>query len=296
MIDRGCLSLNNNCNLNCRYCHFNDKQGKKSVFNKQQIIRIINNIHEYCISNNLKAFKLGIVGAGEPMIYKNLIFDILDYVKNNNYNEFNMYTITNGTLLSKEDLQKFYNYKDYIKICFSLDGYKEIHNYGRDKYDDVINTINLYKIIFKESPAINATVNALSILNYKKLIEFFENNELYNVTFSKLVGYTGLDLYISDKEFENFMKNVKESKLCSRQFNIEKKYDCTMYGKLCGVGRTNIFFTPEGIFPCGRFYKNEKYLLGDIDFSINQIEKNVLKMIPVCDGECYYDKYVEVKK
>ena len=40
-----------------------------------------------------------------------------------------------------------------------------------------------------------------------------------------------------------------------------------MYGTLCGVGRTNIFVTKRGIYPCGRFYGNEDYNYGAFDFS-----------------------------
>ena len=69
-----------------------------------------------------------------------------------------------------------------------------------------------------------------------------------------------------------------------------------MYGKLCGVGRTNIFITPEGVYPCGRFYKDNRFLLGSYDDEISEIEKKVNLMNPVEDGKCYYIENVEVRK
>ena len=295
MIDRACISLNNNCNLRCRYCHFQDKQHDFTAFDLSALIAIIENIHSYCETNKIKSFKLGIVGSGEPMLKKKEIFGLLNYISLNGYSELKLYTITNGTLLSKEDIEVFYRYRDIIKLCFSLDGYEEIHNYGRAKYSEVMTRINWYKSIFGEGPSINATVNKLSCDNKSDLVTFFKGNDLLNVTFSKLVGYFETDLYITDGEYSEFMEYIKNSELNSRQFSKEKKYDCTMYGSLCGVGRTNIFITPEGIYPCGRFYKNDKYLLGSFDSSIEDVESKIKLMKPVSDGKCFYIENVEVR-
>ena len=293
MIDRCCISLNDTCNLQCRYCHFQDKQNGRSCFEREAVFKILDNIHEYCQGNQLSKFKLGFVGAGEPMLKKDLIFDLLAYVRAQQYTEFKMYTITNGTLLKENDLKKFKYYENDINLCFSLDGYEDIHNYGRSRFADVIKCIAQYKSIFGKSPFVNATVNAMSVKNKERLVTFFKENDLYNVTFSKLVGYTAKDLYVSDKDFSCFMNYVEKEGLHCRQFTAKPTYDCTMYGRLCGVGRTNIFITPEGIYPCGRFYKNDKYLLGKSNASLIEVENVLMGLVPVKDGECYYAKCVE---
>lgn len=69
-----------------------------------------------------------------------------------------------------------------------------------------------------------------------------------------------------------------------------------MYGNLCGVGRTNIFITKRGIYPCGRFYGNEQYNYGAFDLPLGNVEQRMKQMKPLNDGECYYDKYVGNKK
>lgn len=293
MIDRCCISLNDTCNLQCKYCHFQDKQKGRSSFEREMVFKILDNIHFYCQSNQLSTFKFGIVGAGEPMLKKELIFDLLAYIRARQYTELKMYTITNGTLLAVDDLRKFKFYENDIKLCFSLDGYEELHNYGRARFLDVMECIAQYKTIFRKPPSINATVNALSVTNKERLIAFFKKNDLYDVTFSKLVGYAGEDLYLSEKDFNDFIKYAEAEGLHCRQFAAKPTYDCTMYGRLCGVGRTNIFITPEGIYPCGRFYKNDKYLLGNPDANLFEVEKVLTGLVPVKDGECYYSKYVE---
>lgn len=68
-----------------------------------------------------------------------------------------------------------------------------------------------------------------------------------------------------------------------------------MYGSLCGVGRTNIFITKRGIYPCGRFYGNEDYNYGPFDMELSELEALMKKMKPLKDGECYFDKYVGLK-
>ncbi len=294
MIDRACISLNNSCNLRCRYCHFQDKQHDCSYFQLSELITIIDNIHKYCLTNRISAFKLGVVGSGEPMIHKNNVFELLDYIVSQKYDELKLYTITNGVLLSKEDIERFYKYRHIINLCFSLDGYEEIHNYGRARYSDVMDRISWYKEIFGCAPSINTTVNRLSYENEEELVAFFKRNELRNVTFSKLVGYRCSDLYITDEQYAAFMEFVQANGLNSRQFSKERKYDCTMYGRLCGVGRTNIFITPEGIYPCGRFYRDDRYLLGTFDSSIQDVDVKVHALKHVADGKCFYSENVEV--
>ena len=293
MIDRACISLSNICNLKCKYCHFADKQKDFDAFNFDDIKTILDNIHNYCVLNNLSTFKLGIVGAGEPLTKKALLFELIKYVHNNSYKEIIMYTITNGTLLTKRDIEFFYAYKNEIKLCFSLDGYKEIHNAGRKRFDEVMKSIELYKKIFNESPSINATVNRLSYENKERVAHFFKDNRLNNVTFSILSGYFEKDLYISGVQYNEFMNYMKCQGISSRQFKSESSYDCTMYGKLCGVGRTNIFIAKEGVYPCGRFYKNDKYKIGEFYHFLNEIEKEIKNFTPVNDGECYYKKHLE---
>ena len=296
MIDRACISLSNKCNLHCRYCHFQDKQHDFTSFETPELIQIVDSIHNYCMANGISTFKLGIVGSGEPMIEKDKMLALLDHIVSRKYSEFKLYTITNGVLLSREDIKTFCSFKDTIDLCFSLDGYEELHNYGRSKHTELMKRIAWYREIFGASPSINATVNRLTYINKERAINFFKENGFKSVTFSRLVGYFEPDLYITDEQYYEFMEYARVSGLNSRQFSKEKKYDCTMYGRLCGVGRTNIFIAPEGVYPCGRFYKNDKYLLGAYNSPLSDIDKKVSSMKPVSDGKCFYIENVEDKK
>ncbi len=103
MIDRACISLGEKCNLRCGYCHFQDRLSEKTQeFKTQELVAIIDNISSYCISNALKQFKVGIVGAGEPLLEYGKIKGLINHVRRSRYDHFSFYTITNGTVINDE--------------------------------------------------------------------------------------------------------------------------------------------------------------------------------------------------
>ncbi|SIO92500.1 radical SAM protein [Vibrio spartinae] len=302
MIDRACISLGEKCNLKCAYCHFhNEGNGKLSgipqEFTTDELIKIAKNLNDYAVVNKLKIFKIGIVGSGEPILQYRKIVSLIEYVKQNNLDRLAFYTITNGTILTDKILSFFLDHQDSIKMCFSLDGYEELHNLGREKYNVVFKGIKKYESKFGHKPPINCTVHSKTILNKTKLRHYLEYNNFKDVTFSRLFDSHDESMTISKDEYQSLLEDFKGSQFEVRQLdeNNKKKYDCTMYGTLCGVGRTNIFITKRGIYPCGRFYGNEGYNYGAFDMDLENLEFQMGKMKPLEDGECYYDKYVEVK-
>lgn len=62
MIDRICISINNRCNLRCRYCHFHEKGPIGDV--PMDVYEILDHVKAY---TNQK-FKIGFVGDGEAFL------------------------------------------------------------------------------------------------------------------------------------------------------------------------------------------------------------------------------------
>ena len=62
MIDRICISINNRCNLACRYCHFHEKGHIDAA--DMNIFEILDNVKKYAG----KKFKIGFVGNGEGFL------------------------------------------------------------------------------------------------------------------------------------------------------------------------------------------------------------------------------------
>ena len=66
MVNRVCISINNRCNLNCKYCHFHEKKGSIKI-DEMDIVAILDNIMEYIDNNGIDVFKIGFIGNGEPL-------------------------------------------------------------------------------------------------------------------------------------------------------------------------------------------------------------------------------------
>lgn len=299
MIDRACISLTSKCQFNCVYCHFDKHIDKnKSIDMRfEDLRRIFKNIKAY-ISKNDSTFKVGLVGSGEPLLRFDLIERAISFLEEiDKENSISLYVISNGAYCSSKMMQFFYEKRRRLKLCFSLDGYKEIHNEcrklknGKRTFDMVLKTIDLYTHIFGQAPSVNATVHKLTIQNAEKVLHFFENN-FSEVCFSRLVDEISPSLFISKAEFDSFIKTAMQTTLKLRQRQTKRKYDCTMYGQLCGVGRTNIFYDNGKIYPCGRFVGRKEFVLGNATDSLCDIENSMRRFTPCKEGECYFDENI----
>lgn len=296
MIDRVCISLSSKCQLRCTYCHFDTHIDKNHVteISNGDAKQVIHHLHEYATSRKDK-IKVGLVGSGEPLLNFGLMKEITEMVEDiDPEGLLSFYTISNGMRFDDEICKFFFEHRERIKLCFSLDGNEKVHDLcrktatGKGTFQTVMASVQLYKDTFGEAPSINATVHRETLRNSEDILDFFEEN-FKEVTFSRLVDSESPQLFISKRDFQEFMKLARARNLALRQFNA-KKYDCTMYGRLCGVGRTNIYFDNGKVYPCGRFVGNKKYELGCTTDPIHVIERYMVEHITPCaDGLCYYD-------
>lgn len=295
MIDRACISINSICNLDCPYCHFGNKKNNMNSaiyqFMPNEIDILLSNINQYIMKNNIKKFKLGIVGSGEPMLSFDIIKRIVNRVKQSECSEsFKLYTITNGTLMNNEYLSFFYENKDLIDLNFSLDGHEKIHNHNRMNFNLTMKNINAYEQLFGYKPIINTVVTRDTLNNVEEILQFFLKNKFTQVNFSIVFNVNDPLVQITDDEYQTFLSKAKEYGIISRQADESiKRYDCTKYGKLCGVGRTNVFITRQGIYPCARFMENPLYKLSNYDVDFDELQTKVKSLLPVNDGQCYYE-------
>lgn len=296
MIDRACISINSKCNLSCKYCHFSNNMNlinsKHYEFTSDEIELVMTNLINYINENKIPKFKLGIVGSGEPVLNFDTIVHIVEQIKNSKiYGNIAMYTITNGTLLTEDQLGFFYKNRDIIALNFSLDGDKEVHEVLRSNFDKTYRNILKYEELFGEKPLINCVVTKKTIENKESLLKFFLENNFKKINFSILFGIDVPELTVSKYDYDQFLNECSNFGLVMRQKSIELEniHDCAKYGRLCGVGKTNIFITKTGIYPCGRFINNSKYRLALFNDNLYEVEKNLIKLTPVAKGDCYYD-------
>jgi uncharacterized protein len=118
------------------------------MLNDADVDRILYNILCYSRQKNIPVFKIGIVGAGEPLLNFNTLKHIIEYAEREDIdNTFAFYTITNGTLVNEEMLAFFYKNRKRITINFSLDGYEKLHNYGKGAFARTFDRIKLYEAV-----------------------------------------------------------------------------------------------------------------------------------------------------
>lgn len=253
MINRICISINNRCNLNCRYCHFHEKGKIESA--EMNVFEILDNVKAYATSK----FKIGFVGNGEGFLDLPLLKSYIRYVDDSPF--ISVYTITNGTIpLSVEDVQFFEERK--IKVGFSLDGYKELHDlYRCDSFDRVMRNVEEYRRIAGHYPTFNATVGRESLDNADEVIRFFKRFGS-RVTFSRMIGTYGISL----DEYREFLSKAEQEIEVRRGGK-----DCTMYGGQCGAGTNNYFFANGKVYYCGNCIDLPP--LGDSDMTFFELEK-----------------------
>lgn len=240
MIDRVCISINNRCNLVCKYCHFHEK--KKYIHeDEMNVFKILDNVIHSIEENNIKVFKIGFVGNGEPLLDYELLKEYILYISKYLENgRIAAYTITNGLLFNREMLSFFKKYN--VNVGFSIDGIPAIHDkYRCGTHAKVMKKIELYREINGYYPSMNCTVGTEVIEYTDETISFFEQFES-RITFSRMVGKYGISL----KLFNDFLKKA------AQKLNVRMGgYDCTMYGGLCGAGINNYFYANGNIYICG---------------------------------------------
>ena len=277
MIDRACISINNCCNLNCTYCHFHTPDKMKYLSeHEMNIYKILDNIKQHIDKYNIKTFKLGFVGNGEPLIdyedLKGYIEYIADYLSDG---RISAYTITNGTLITA-DMLVFFKSRN-VNIGFSIDGIPEIHNKWRcNTHSKVMKAIQMYHSVNNCYPSMNCTVGRDTLIKTEETIAFFEPFAS-RITFSRMIGTNG----ITSEEFHRFLNTAM------KRLNVRTGgYDCTMYGGKCGAGINNIFYANGNVYLCGNC----------VDFPpIAQAETpidNIMPNIPIFDrNTCFKETY-----
>lgn len=253
MVDRICISINNKCNLNCRYCHFHEKGTIKAK--NMDVFKILDNVIGYAGDK----FKIGFVGNGEAFLDWPLLKAYIEYIED--YRNISAYTITNGTV-KLPDTEILFLENHQINVGFSIDGYKELHDqYRCNSFEDAMANVEHYKRVTGHYPTFNATVGRESLDNIEKIIDFFETFGT-RVTFSRMIGKYGIGLL----EYKEFLDEAEKRIPVRRGAK-----DCTMYGGQCGAGTNNYFFANGKVYYCGNCVDLPP--LAESDISFFELEK-----------------------
>jgi len=275
MITRVCISINNRCNLNCKYCHFHEKKDS-IVESEMDVFRILDNIRQHIERNAIRSFKIGFVGNGEPLLEFDKLRKYIDHIADLlESGVVSAYTITNGISLSRSMLE--YLSANKVNVGFSIDGLKTVHDKWRcNSYDKVMQSIELYREVVGTYPSMNCTVGRDVLDNADETIKFFETFGS-RITFSRMIGQYGISL----SEFNTFLDKA------AKTLNVRRGgYDCTMYGGMCGAGMNNIFYANGKIYVCGNCVDIQTPFSSDTP--LDAVKFN----IPDFDRKCCYKESV----
>lgn len=157
-VDRLLLEVTQNCNMRCRYCvHSDIYEHVRAHTDKKMSLDTAKKSVDYFFSLLLskkrkKTFKCAIsFFGGEPLIEKNIIFDLIKYIKEINRVKIDIdYLITTNGLLLKNNVIKELK-KENIRVDISFDGEQYQHDMfrkkisGKGSWNDIIKNIKNIK-------------------------------------------------------------------------------------------------------------------------------------------------------
>lgn len=272
------LHLTDNCNLNCKYCYENKKCAELSIEDIKSII-------DYEISNNSKICNIVFYG-GEPLLKKDVIYDVIEYIKSkNSQTRFSFGITTNGTLLDDKFLE-FMKENNFINVAYSFDGDEEVQNLNRitksgEGTFKVVNE-NATKMLekFKNTVAM-VVVTKNNIKSLENSVNFLINKGFVaiNILFDYTYDWQDEDLEIIREQFkkvgEIYYQRIKmekdiyiplfETKIKSY---VEESNSCA---EECTLGMKNVNIGTDGkIYPCVQLVENPEYIVGDCKNGIDK--------------------------
>lgn len=296
------VHVTNRCNLNCVGCYSMDenrnKQEDLSLNEIKYILKILK-------KNGLVQL---IISGGEPFLRKDLV-DILIYAKKTLKIEF-ICVITNGTLVTKENLEKMKGYIDVISV--SMDGYSKeqpVFIRGLDIFDKIINSIKLIQ-------EFGITANLLPTIHKQNIKYIHKYEELAKelgcaISFSVLTNNTEeSNEFIPDDEDLILLASKTDGSGINIMDTPINAYTLVCR-KSCGVGKTIISVTAKGdIYPCHMLHIEalkmgniltdnlEEVLNNSIYYSLNVQDFDTCKdckYLNLCGGGCRCRAYMKNK-
>lgn len=291
-----CLNVTNQCNLKCRYCFVNQNPERMSF---ETATTAVTYLYKNLTARREKTGNPHLKGTinffgGEPLLEWSLIKRLTEWIEEKYANCFNLGITTNGTLLSKQNIDFLYEHK--IIPLLSMDGDRETQEYNRPcklrgssfdlvkthlsyllkKFPNTVFRMTIYEdtcdklfdnIIFAEQQGFKyfyATPDSRH--NFSK-----ENLKKLKIELEKFYSYFTISLINGIKPIESsfirdmFLGVLREPSLKINELDQLISRDIMR----CGLGTVSISIGPDGsIYGCQEQVTNNKennlFYLGDI--------------------------------
>jgi len=285
-IERVCISVNSVCNLKCSYCYFflqPDYLPGPDSLSQAEIRTILDRCQAYALRPEAdKRIKVNFVGSGEPLLaWKDISAAIRGLNRDMPDHRLRFYTVTNGLLLSEHIVADMIELD--VSPSVSLDGPAWMHDKtrfrhnGRGSHDAVMKGIGVLRSA-GVPVAINTTLGRNVVDDLDAYFDFIEAEGFDKIIFDRLVDVPA-EHTVSTREFYGALRRIAEIKdkrgldhvevgnLEAYRRAVAGKPDrvCTMFGSTCGSGFHNIIFMQREVYPCGRMFGQQRWVLGRYD-------------------------------
>lgn len=183
-----------NCNFKCVYCYETSKCGLMNKNIQNDLINFVKNQ-----SSHIKHLDVTWYG-GEPLLGKSIVYGLSEeFIKICKENDirYTAFIITNGSLLTDEDIESFIKY-NILGAQITIDGPRDVHNSRRiskdnkNTFDIIIDNINkLLKANIEVIIRIN--VDKTNVDNLEELFYILSNrlvNKNVKINFGQVTAYT----------------------------------------------------------------------------------------------------------
>ena len=287
------LEIANDCNLNCIYCY-----GDGGSYGRKRELMSFNTAKraiDLMVANSEGVSDLAVIFfGGEPLINFSVVKETLTYCKSIESNvgkKFSFSMTTNGTILNDEIF-------DFIKdnrvsVMISMDGGEELQNKhrcycnGNGSFNDIKKNIVRFKEARGGFLTARATVCRTDI-RFKKirddLLDLGFTNAITSMVDTRedsplFIGGDYCDKILEQYEIlsEDFIDAIKTGK---KQLNnlisdgLDRLYFKRLKIRSCNAGNGGIAVGTDGnIYPCHRFMGMPEYIIGDLEFGINETSR-----------------------
>ena len=309
------LNISTFCNLACKYCFIENNPNSNQKYTKMSFETAKIAIDKFLaeLEKNEIIDSQIIFYGGEPLTNFEVVKKAIEYIQNKKKENITLTIITNGTLLTKENIQ--YLMDKHIGIGISLDGPKFINDKNRvfrsskgSVYDKTMKAIRLLNEM-NSSYCVSATVTPEVVENEQEVLNWLIDNKIKNV-FWNLYHYS-----TKNNEWEkhydkmsdfilNSYKILKENGIDEEKVKeqIEMFLNQTFKFHSCGaVGLNQLTIKPNGdVCICQGDSRSYENVVGNIikdeipDILDNPKNNDWLKMYTIDKKECKYCPAISV--
>lgn len=271
------LYLTAECNFKCVYCYENFQN--KMNLSSDNAYKIIDFIMHYT-DEKIEIVFMG----GEPLIRKELIVDIIDYINKQYSNREVIYNLTTNASLLDDDMINLFK-REKFEIRLSIDGNKNTHEINRISkngvhyFDKIME--NAHKMNRKGIPySARMTVTANTLKSLYENICYFHENAINSI----FIGIN-CNWKMNPQELKQFKEQLykikhyyisefdKDNKLEIAQFDGRFLDIMCKFGNcfnMCSAGRDTFKIFPDlKIYPCEYVVCKEQFCIGNINDGIN---------------------------